>query len=326
MAVKLTELITSKHDIRLSREEYRVKNKEKRMDMIKESEAMKYVIDNENIVKIYGLCEDESHGHMYLCMELLDKDLSKTIHIFYKSTGKYLESLLLNITCSMVNALEYCDIKSIVHRDIKPKNIMLNMKNVTVKLCDFGIASMEREFDSTAGTWLYMPPEYLEQGKTFDYRSDIWSLGMTLLELTSEMHPFSKEDVNSYGNSLLVFKAFIEKLLKDDGIWLKELIDAAKCSIEAKDFIRKCLTIDIDKRLRFEQLKDLTYYQENVKGYYYKDLIEMLEKISNLPKEENPQEQTLVSETKRKKNSKKMMLYKVVPEITTDNFVENHFL
>ena len=52
MAVKLTELITSEHDIRLSRKEYRVKNKEKRMDMIKESEAMKYVIDNENIVKI----------------------------------------------------------------------------------------------------------------------------------------------------------------------------------------------------------------------------------------------------------------------------------
>uniref|UniRef100_A0A914D343 mitogen-activated protein kinase kinase n=1 Tax=Acrobeloides nanus TaxID=290746 RepID=A0A914D343_9BILA len=267
--------------------------------MIEESEAMKYVIDNENIVKIYGLCEDESRRHMYLCMELLDKDLSETIHIFYKSTGKYLESLLLNTTCSMVNALEYCYSKSIVHRDIKPENILLNMKNVTVKLCDFGIASTKREFNFIAGTALYMPPEYHELRKTFDYRCDIWSLGMTLLQLTSEK--LLKEDVNSYGDPFIASQVFIEKLLKDGGIWLKKLIDAAKCSIEAKDFIRECLTIDIDKRPRFEQLKDLTYYQENVKGYYYKDLIEMLEKISNLPKkEENPQEQT---ETERKKNS-----------------------
>jgi eukaryotic-like serine/threonine-protein kinase len=93
----------------------------------------------------------------------------------------------------VLSALSYAHARGIVHRDIKPANMMLT-KTGTVKLMDFGIARAAGEnkltqTGSTLGSIYYMSPEQV-QGQTLDSRSDLYSLGVTLYELVTGLHPF----------------------------------------------------------------------------------------------------------------------------------------
>ena len=130
-------------------------------------------------------------------MELMATSFDK---FYLKALEKSLyfpETVLSRISFSVVSALEYLHTNlSVIHRDVKPSNILVNDDGV-IKLCDFGISgqlvdSLAKTMN--AGCKPYMAPERINpmRGENgYDIRSDVWSLGITMVELSSLQFPYS---------------------------------------------------------------------------------------------------------------------------------------
>ena len=114
-----------------------------------------------------------------------------------QSNGCMAEPVVCSVACNLVSALYYLHSHRIVHRDIKPQNILLTASGVA-KLCDFGFSKkMEINtyvLESIKGTPLYMAPELIEQ-QPYDHKADLWSLGCILYELLTSKPPFSTSSI-----------------------------------------------------------------------------------------------------------------------------------
>nr|XP_023028568.1 dual specificity mitogen-activated protein kinase kinase 4-like [Leptinotarsa decemlineata] len=137
-------------------------------------------------------------GDCWICMELMDTCLDKFYKFIYERLKTRIpEPILGKIALATVNALNYLKEElKIIHRDIKPSNILLD-KGGNIKLCDFGISgqlvdSIARTKD--AGCRPYMAPERIDPqtAKGYDVRSDVWSLGITLMEVATGNFPYQK--------------------------------------------------------------------------------------------------------------------------------------
>lgn len=103
--------------------------------------------------------------------------------------------MLGKITESVLAGLVYLyEAHRIMHRDIKPSNILLNSRG-NIKLCDFGVATetVNSIADTFVGTSTYMAPERI-QGGAYTVRSDVWSVGLTVMELAVGKFPFDHSD------------------------------------------------------------------------------------------------------------------------------------
>uniref|UniRef100_A0A3P9J5B1 non-specific serine/threonine protein kinase n=1 Tax=Oryzias latipes TaxID=8090 RepID=A0A3P9J5B1_ORYLA len=113
---------------------------------------------------------------------------------YYKWQQKHVYDFFVHIqvreiACQLVSALYYLHSHRILHRDMKPQNILLGKSGV-VKLCDFGAMSVSTlVLTSIKGTPLYMSPELVEE-KPYDHTADLWSLGCILYELHTGAPPF----------------------------------------------------------------------------------------------------------------------------------------
>ena len=149
-------------------------------------------LNHPNIVQIYDIGEEE--GIHYFAMEYVDgKDISQLV----KEKGKLPICEIAEIGIQTTKALCASHNAQIVHRDIKPGNIMVTAKG-NVKVTDFGLARATTTTTqlTTAGmivgTPTYMSPEQAE-GKQVDIRSDIYSLGVVMYELLTGASPFRAE-------------------------------------------------------------------------------------------------------------------------------------
>lgn len=99
--------------------------------------------------------------------------------------------------CQLANGLKYLDKHSIIHRDMKPKNILLTANRKVLKICDFGFAKKDTTqykptlHDTICGSPLYMAPEIMNH-KLYNNQTDLWSIGMILYEMLYGFHPFAQ--------------------------------------------------------------------------------------------------------------------------------------
>ncbi len=152
-------------------------------------------LQHPNIVTVYDLGEENKNP--YLVMQYLDGEpLNKII-----AARRELPLLQkLGIIAKVGDALAYAHQRDIVHRDVKPANVLL-LKDGQVKLLDFGIARLGYGQNETRpglvmGTMGYMSPEQLN-GETVDGRSDVYSAGEMLFELLTYRLPFESADLGS---------------------------------------------------------------------------------------------------------------------------------
>jgi serine/threonine protein kinase len=150
-------------------------------------------LDHENIVRVidFGV-EDECYQ---MVMEFVEGESLKEVLDRWRPINFDLALAIVHQTC---RGLEHAHAKGIVHRDIKPGNLMLT-KTGTVKITDFGLAKLTQgsnvntAADSILGTPLYMSPEQAF-GESVDQRSDLFSLGTVLYELLTGRQPFTSEN------------------------------------------------------------------------------------------------------------------------------------
>jgi serine/threonine protein kinase len=145
-------------------------------------------LDHYNILPIFAYSHSE--GTPYLVMPMMDKSLS---HKLKESNGRIPFERVMYYTQSVCAGLQYAHERNIIHRDIKPPNILLSRDEARVVLADFGIArilSNVEDYTSTSvviGSPLYMAPE--QQSGTVGRRTDIYSLGLTVYELLTGYLP-----------------------------------------------------------------------------------------------------------------------------------------
>jgi len=150
------------------------------------------LLTHPNIVVIYDV--GESDGVYYITMELVN---GKSLQSMLDADEKFSLPRLLGIMDQVCSALQFAHDHRVVHRDIKPANIMLTSDDF-VKITDFGTAQIMQygaaQQTSTMGTPGYMSPEQIK-GKAVDGRTDIFSLGVMLYEMTTGQKPFRGQDI-----------------------------------------------------------------------------------------------------------------------------------
>ncbi|MFC1628862.1 protein kinase [Gemmatimonadota bacterium] len=154
-------------------------------------------LSHANIAQIYEI--DEEDGRLYIVMEYVSGGSLRDLLDEAKGKSLPLEKVLTWVQ-QTAEGLAEAHSQGIIHRDIKPDNLMLTEKG-QVKITDFGLARLETATRLTAsgttlGTVNYMSPELIT-GKDVDHRSDLFSLGATVFELLTDQQVFAGQDANS---------------------------------------------------------------------------------------------------------------------------------
>ncbi len=145
-----------------------------------------------NIVSVYDVGEE--HGVNYIVMELL---VGETLKEYIEHNGKLSNETTLKFASQIASALEAAHESKVIHRDIKPHNIVLANNNTTAKVTDFGIAKMSsNETIANGGPAMgsvhYFSPEQAK-GIYTDERTDIYSLGVVMYEMVTGELPFNAD-------------------------------------------------------------------------------------------------------------------------------------
>jgi serine/threonine protein kinase len=153
-------------------------------------------LSHPNIVTIHDVGEEVETQTSFIAMEYVE---GKNLKQLLKEKVAFSWDRIAEIAMSVADALDYAHRKGIVHRDVKPANIILTTDG-TVKITDFGIAKIETSSLTETGQFLgtpnYMSPEQVT-GEAVDGRSDLFSLGVVLYELLTKRKPFIGDNLTS---------------------------------------------------------------------------------------------------------------------------------
>jgi serine/threonine protein kinase/HAMP domain-containing protein len=202
-------------------------------------------LSHPNIVTVHDVGEID--GRPYMAMELLEGD--SLADLMNDNKGLPVRDVVI-MGIQLARALDYAHARGIVHRDIKPGNIMRLKGSQTIKVTDFGIAHVEdtgreqrTQVGDILGTPQYMSPEQAA-GEKLDGRSDLFSVGILIYQMLTGQRPFS-------GESLV---ALAMKIAHDDPPPIEKLRPAVPASLRRA--VERCLAKAPDRR--FQTGKELS--------------------------------------------------------------------
>ena len=248
-----------------------------------------------NIAQLYETITSEKH--IYIIMEYAEgKDLFQYIY----SKNYLSESKASFLFRQLISTLEYIHTIGIVHRDIKPENILLNKTKQMIKLVDFGLSNQYQHkqlLHTPCGSPCYASPEMIS-GKAYDgLCSDLWSCGVVLYCMLTGQLPFDDEDIIT----------LYTKIQSADYVMPMHV------SGITKDFLRRILTTDPNKRISIEEIKEHAFYNID-KGKIYKGIVIGIDDI--------PVDMSLVKEIKERYYKGKD---KVTEDVIKGNIKRNCF-
>jgi mitogen-activated protein kinase kinase len=132
---------------------------------------------------------------LWLICRLKLNSIGSSLDRISKDFGPVRVDVLGKIAESVLGGLVYLyEAHRIMHRDIKPSNVLVNSRG-SIKLCDFGVAgeTVNSVANTFVGTSTYMAPERI-QGGAYTVKSDVWSVGLTIMELAVGRFPFDQND------------------------------------------------------------------------------------------------------------------------------------
>ncbi|KAI9310811.1 kinase-like domain-containing protein [Dichotomocladium elegans] len=188
--------------------------------------------ESPHIVSFYGAFLDDSDTTIAICMEYCEggsfEDIYKRARDMHGVIG---ETVLARLAEAVCKGLIYLHSKSVIHRDIKPSNILMTRKG-EIKLCDLGVSGelINSMAETFTGTQYYMAPERI-QGATYSVQSDIWSLGLTIIEV-AQNHPALPPPGQPHLSVFELLDFIVSQPLPTLGTDRSE---------ECRDFVAKCL-------------------------------------------------------------------------------------
>jgi serine/threonine protein kinase len=152
------------------------------------------ILTHPHIVTIHDVVEASDEGLAFIAMEYVR---GTNLKLLLQGEQPMSLATALDIISQVGDALDYAHANRVIHRDVKPANILITTEN-RVKITDFGIARLESsnltQEGQLLGTPNYMAPEQI-QGKEVDHRADLFSLGVVLYEMLTRHKPFQGENL-----------------------------------------------------------------------------------------------------------------------------------
>ena len=234
-----------------------IKTIKKNEDTKKEEELVHYEIE------ILKFCQHKNIVQLIDYFETLEEIIIVLRYIKGNTLGNFLkeknfnlnEIEVANIIYQIAQGLEYLQKFGIVHRDIKPDNIMISKKerdnNIIIKIMDFGfsrIVSKEEKLMEGFGTLYYAAPELI-QNLPYNLEIDIWSLGVIIYYIFTGCYPFTGKTEDEIEENILE-----ENVEFKDGEW--ETI-----SDKVKDLIQKCLEKNPEERINIKEFIEHPWFQ-----------------------------------------------------------------
>ncbi len=190
------------------------------------------VLSHPNIVTVFDVGEDQ--GHPYIAMELVE---GGTLADEIKTRKSLTTRDIVEIGIQLARALDYAHKKGIIHRDVKPGNIMMLTDTNTIKVADFGIcridgseasdATQQTQIGNVLGTPHYMSPEQVI-GEKVDSRSDLFSAGVVLYQLLTGHLPFEGDTLISVAYKITkTDPPSLDKVRSDLPLSLRRVIERA---------------------------------------------------------------------------------------------------
>ena len=186
------------------------------------------MLSHENIIRLYDVCYQS--GRLILVLELCDKDLSTYMKEYFLPLCQMKEFMR-----QLCTAMSYCHQQKVLHRDLKPQNILI--KGETLKLADFGLSrcfvSRSSVYSCNVATLWYRAPELLLNQTDYSTPIDVWSLGCIFAEMALETPLFRGTDE----------KDQLKRIYQYSNIAISKL------NIEANDLLSKMLILDPSFRI-----------------------------------------------------------------------------
>eukprot|EP00930_Biecheleria_cincta_P005362 TRINITY_DN106288_c0_g1_i1.p1 TRINITY_DN106288_c0_g1~~TRINITY_DN106288_c0_g1_i1.p1 ORF type:complete len:528 (+),score=109.52 TRINITY_DN106288_c0_g1_i1:3-1586(+) len=227
--------IIKKLNVQVAIKTIRVDDKAKRDQLLHEIQGLVLSQGCKCLVQWYAGFVSKDNNSVYVALEYMD--LGSLEDLIKRQRGDGVPARYLGcIAKQSMEGLEYLHSKSLMHRDIKPGNILHNVRG-EVKLTDFGIAK-EVDFgvaQTFVGTTIYMSPERI-QGDDYTFVADVWSLGMVVYELATGSYPW--RNVSS-------FPIIFQHLCDEE----EPRLDPAVFPPVLCEYVAKCLTRDVAKRM-----------------------------------------------------------------------------